>query len=81
MLFSYDFLFFGIMKLKLSQFLSEWFVTILLFASASLLLMTRMVYVLALQVDGMIIPGSTATAWLQKCWKDGEFGRGQITGL
>jgi len=39
------------------------------------------VYVLALQVDGMIIPGSTARAWLQKFWRDGEFKRGQITGL
>jgi len=78
MLFSYDFLSFGIMKLKPPEFLSKWFVTILLFASASSLLMTGMVYVLALQVDGMIIPGSTARAWLQKSWRDGEFGRGQI---
>jgi hypothetical protein len=80
-LFSYDSLFFGVMKLEPSQFSSEWFVTILLFASVSLLLMARMVYMLAVQVDGMIIPGSTATAWLQKCWRGGEFGRGQITGL
>jgi uncharacterized protein YdbL (DUF1318 family) len=37
--------------------------------------------VLALQVDGMVSPGSTARAWLQKYRTAGQVGRRRGTGL